>query len=172
MPNFYRGHAPHERPIISLNCSFLVRSETVAGWVEQPWIVVGALHAGEQTKGFAGKLPGGQGAGVRKGTVGLTLLVAGLLPVLEVSERREFRRCLHPFDHLQVERVRVWSDKSLTEFFTRKVIRFDGVLYLEYLFGGICKICEYFLEVCIYNVCIYLTIFGRSKYIFFKFVTI
>lgn len=116
LPNFYRGHAPHERPIISLDCSFLVRGETVAGWVEQPWIVVGALHAGEQTKSFAGKLSGGQRAGVREGTVGLTLLVARLFPILEVSERREFRRCLHPFDHLQVERVRIRSDE-LTEFF-------------------------------------------------------
>lgn len=110
LPNFCRGHAPHQRPIISPDRSFLVRGETVAGWVEQPWIVVGALHAGEQTKGFAGKLSGGQRAGVRKGTVGLTLLVAGLFPVLEISERRELRRCLHPFDHLQVERVRIWSD--------------------------------------------------------------
>lgn len=84
-PNFHRGHAPHERPTVSLDRSFLVRGETVAGRVEQPWIVVGALHASEQAKGLAWKLPGGQWAGVRKGAVGLALLVAGLFPVLEVS---------------------------------------------------------------------------------------
>lgn len=114
-PNFHRGHAPHERPTVSLDRSFLVRGETVAGRVEQPWIVVGALHASEQAKGLAWKLPGGQWAGVRKGAVGLALLVAGLFPVLEVSQRRELRRCLHPLDHLQVERIRVRSD-VLTEF--------------------------------------------------------
>lgn len=84
-----------------MKCSF-VRGETVAGRIEQPRVIIRALHAGEQAKSFARKFSGSQGTGVRERTVGLALLVAGFFPILEVPQCREFRRILHPLDYLQV----------------------------------------------------------------------
>lgn len=79
----------------------LFRLETVAGWVEQPWVGVGALHAGEETESLAGQLAGIQRTGVGQGAVGLALDVALLLPLLEVAERVELSRVLHPLDDLE-----------------------------------------------------------------------
>lgn len=39
-------------------------AEAVASGVKDPRVVVGALHASEQSQGLSGQLPGGQGAGV------------------------------------------------------------------------------------------------------------
>lgn len=100
---FLEGNAPLDRATLFVAGSLPVRGETVASWIEQPRIVIGTLHAGEEAKGFSRKLPGGQGAGVWQGAVGLSLLVAGLLPVLEVPQGWQFSGRLHPLDHLQVE---------------------------------------------------------------------
>lgn len=75
--------------------------ETVAGWVQQPRVGVGALHAGEETESFAGQFSGVQRAGVGQRAEGLALDVALLLPLLEVAQRVELGRVLHPLDDLQ-----------------------------------------------------------------------
>jgi len=80
--------------------SSLLSRETIASRVQEPRIVVRALRAGEETKSLSRKLPGRQGTSIRKGTVRLTLLVAGFFPLLEVPEVVDIRGRLHPFDDL------------------------------------------------------------------------
>jgi hypothetical protein len=84
--------------------SFLER-ESVSGRVENPGIVVGALHASVQAQCFSRKLSGVQGARIGQGAVGLALVVALLLPLGEVTETRQFSRVLHPLNDL------VWQKK-------------------------------------------------------------
>lgn len=79
----------------------LLGGEAIAGGIEDPGVVVGALHAGEETQGFTGQFAGGERAGVREGAVGLSLDVTLFLPLLEVSEGVEFGRVLHPLDDLE-----------------------------------------------------------------------
>ena len=50
-----------------------LKAESVSGGVEDPWIVVGALHARVQSQRLSGQLPGGEGAGIWQGTERLTL---------------------------------------------------------------------------------------------------
>ena len=54
--------------------------------------------------GFAGDLPGGEGAGVGQLAVGLCLHDAVLLPGLEVAQQLGRGGGLHPVDHLKVNK--------------------------------------------------------------------
>lgn len=76
--------------------------EAIASRIQDPGIVVGALHAREQTQGLAGQLAGCQRACVGQRAVGLSLNIALLLPFLEVTQRVELCGILHPLDDLQV----------------------------------------------------------------------
>lgn len=80
------------------------RGEPVAGRIQQPWIVIRTLHASEETQSLAGQLSGRQRASVRQRAVGQALLITGLLPVLEISERRQLGGLLHPLNHLEEKR--------------------------------------------------------------------
>ena len=51
----------------------LLEAEPVAGGVQDPGVVVGALHAGVQPQRLPGQLPRGQWAGVRQGAEWLAL---------------------------------------------------------------------------------------------------
>ena len=88
-----------ERASGSCKSSFL-DGETIAGGIEKPRVIVGALHASEETKGLTGKLSGCERTRVREGTVRLSLLVAALFPILEVTEGRQLGWRLDPFDYL------------------------------------------------------------------------
>ena len=74
--------------------------ESVAGGVEDPGVVVGALHAGVQSKSFSWKLSGVEGASVWQRAVGLALVVALLLPLGEVPKASQLSGVLHPLDNL------------------------------------------------------------------------
>ena len=74
--------------------------ESVAGGVKNPRIVVWAFHAGVKTESFAGKLSGVEGASVGQRAVGLTLVVALLLPLGEVAEAGQLGGVLHPLNDL------------------------------------------------------------------------
>lgn len=76
--------------------------EAIASGIEDPGIVVGALHAREEAQSLAGQLARGQRAGVGQGAVGLALDVAFLLPFLEVAQRIELCGILHPLNDLQI----------------------------------------------------------------------
>ena len=54
----------------------LLEAEPIAGGVEDPGIVVGALHAGVQPQCLPGQLPRGQGTGVGQRAVRLALAEA------------------------------------------------------------------------------------------------
>lgn len=80
-------------------------AEAVTSGVEDPGVVVGALHASEQSQGLSGQLPGGQGASVGQRAEGLSLDVALLLPLLEVAQRRQLGGVLHPLDNLRKKQI-------------------------------------------------------------------
>ena len=77
-----------------------LEAEAVPCGVEDPGVVVGALHAGVQAVGEAGELAGAQRARVGQRAVGLTLHVALLLPLAEVSQGGHLSGVLHPLDNL------------------------------------------------------------------------
>lgn len=79
----------------------LLGGEAISSWVQDPWVVVGALHASEETQSLTGQFAGRQRAGVREGTVGLSLDVALFLPFLEVSQSVQLGWVLHPLDDLE-----------------------------------------------------------------------
>lgn len=74
--------------------------ESVPGRIQDPGVVVGALHAGVEVDCFPGQLAGFQRAGVGQRAVRLALNVTLLLPLLEVSQRRQLGGVLHPLYHL------------------------------------------------------------------------
>lgn len=43
----------------------LSNGEPITSWVKDPWVVVGALHTGEQSNGLSWQLAGGEWASVR-----------------------------------------------------------------------------------------------------------
>ena len=79
----------------------------VSGGIQQPWVVLGALHAGVEGRGLAvaaleGSLLGEQDAGVGQGAVRLPGYVTLLLPLGEVAAQVvDLGGCLHPLDHLE-----------------------------------------------------------------------
>ena len=66
--------------------ALLLEGEAVARGIQDPGVVVGALHAGVQPQGLPGQLPRVERAGVGQGAVRLALHVALLLPLREVSQ--------------------------------------------------------------------------------------
>ena len=80
----------------------LFETESISGWVKDPGIVVGTLHAGVKTMGEARELSGTERAGVGQGTVGLALHVALVLPLGEVPEGGHLCGVLHPLDNLNM----------------------------------------------------------------------
>ena len=50
-----------------------LEAKAVSCGVDQPGVVVRALHAGVEAQGLAGQLAAGEGAGVWQGAVGLAL---------------------------------------------------------------------------------------------------
>ena len=78
-----------------------LKVEALAGGVEQPGVVVGALEARVQAEGLSRQLSGGQRAGVGQRAVGLALDVALLLPLGVIAESRHVDGVLHPLDHLK-----------------------------------------------------------------------
>ena len=99
----------------------LLKAEPVAGGVQDPGVIVGALHAGVQPQRLPGQLPRGQWAGVGQGaewlalksrglmTVNSTALVAGetyldiafLLPLGKVTKSIQISRLCHPLNSLK-----------------------------------------------------------------------
>jgi len=80
---------------------FSLEGESVAGGVEDPGIVVGALDTRVETEGFSGQFPGVQGAGVGQVAVRLALDVTLALPLGEVAQGGDLGGVLHPLDNLQ-----------------------------------------------------------------------
>ena len=80
----------------------LFKGEPVAGGIQDPGVVVGALHAGVESQGLAGQLPRGHGAGVGQRAEGLAVGIAGLLPLLEVPDGVDGDGVLHPLDGLHM----------------------------------------------------------------------
>jgi len=78
----------------------LLEAEPVAGGVEDPGVVVGALHAGVQPQRLPGQLPCGQGAGVGQRAEWLTLDIAFLLPLGKVTKSIQISRLCHPLNGL------------------------------------------------------------------------
>ena len=78
----------------------LLEAEPIAGGVEDPGVVVGALHAGVQPQGLSRQLAGAQRARVGQGAVGLALDVALVLPLAEIPQCSKLSWVLHPLDHL------------------------------------------------------------------------
>jgi len=78
----------------------LLVGESITGGIQNPRVVVGALHASVESEDFSGQFSGGKRAGVGQGTERLALDVALLLPLLEVPETSEFSGVLHPLDNL------------------------------------------------------------------------
>ena len=96
----------------------LLEAEPIAGGVEDPGVVVGALHAGVKPQCLPGQLPRGQGTGVRQRAEWLTLkskreecdcLAAGvtyldiafLLPLGKVTKSIQISRLCHPLNGLK-----------------------------------------------------------------------
>lgn len=79
----------------------LLKGEPVSRGVQDPWVIVGALHTSVQTEGFAGEFPRVEGARVGQGAVRLTLDVAFFLPFGEVSEGSQLGGILHPLNNLK-----------------------------------------------------------------------
>lgn len=77
--------------------------ESIPSGVQDPGVVVGALHTSEETDGLSRQLPGRQRTCVGQRTVGLSLDVTFLFPFLEVSQRGQFCWILHPLDNLERE---------------------------------------------------------------------
>lgn len=75
--------------------------ESIAGWVEDPWVVIWAFHASEETYCLTWEFPGCQWAGVWQRAEGLSLNVALFFPFLEISQSGQFSWVLHPLDNLQ-----------------------------------------------------------------------
>lgn len=75
--------------------------ETIASGIVDPWVVVGAPHAGLQVDGLPGHLLGGELAGIGHPASGLALDHALLPPGLEVLHLADGARVLHPLDHLR-----------------------------------------------------------------------
>lgn len=78
----------------------LLEAEPVAGGVQDPGVVVGALHAGVQPQRLPGQLPRGQWAGVRQGAEWLALDIAFLLPLGKVTKSIQISRLCHPLNSL------------------------------------------------------------------------
>ncbi len=79
----------------------LFEAEPVSGGIEQPGVVVGALHARVESKRLSGELPSRQRARIGQRAVGLALNVALLLPLRVVPQRVDVHGVLHPLNHLQ-----------------------------------------------------------------------
>ena len=77
-----------------------LEDESLPRRIEYPGVVGGAGLAGVQAVCLPGQLAGGQGAGVGQRAVGLTLHVALLLPLAEVSQGGHLSGVLHPLDNL------------------------------------------------------------------------
>uniref|UniRef100_A0A8D8RI84 Secreted protein n=1 Tax=Cacopsylla melanoneura TaxID=428564 RepID=A0A8D8RI84_9HEMI len=60
--------------------------ESITSGIQDPWVVVGTLHTGEQTNGLSWQFSGGQGTCVGQRTVWLSFDVTLLFPFLEVSQ--------------------------------------------------------------------------------------
>ena len=81
----------------------LFETESISGGVKDPGIVVGTLHAGVETVSEAGELSGTERTGVGKGAVGLTLHIALVLPLGEVSQSGHLCGVLHPLNDLNTQ---------------------------------------------------------------------
>lgn len=78
----------------------LLEAEPIAGGVEDPGVVVGALHAGVQSQRLPGQLPRGQGTGVGQRAEWLTLDITFLLPLGKVTKSIQISRLCHPLNGL------------------------------------------------------------------------
>lgn len=105
----------------------LLGREAISSWVQDPWVVVGALHASEETEGLTGQFTGGQRTGIREGTVGLSLHVTLFLPLLEVSQSVQLGWVLHPLNDLEHGDE---EDIVATEHFFDELDQFFTVFFL------------------------------------------
>lgn len=83
------------------NVRFL-KAKTIPGGVQDPGVVVGALHTSVQSQSLSRQLPGGKGAGVGEATERLALHSTFGLPLLEVPQGDRASGVLHPLDHLKL----------------------------------------------------------------------
>lgn len=79
----------------------ILEGEAVAGWIQNPGVVVGAFNASVKPEGFSGEFSCVQGARVRQRAVGLALNITILLPFTEISERCQVSGLLHPLNNLE-----------------------------------------------------------------------
>ena len=93
-------HSPHTTCLRAQE-RLLLEGETVTRGIQDPGVVVGALHAGVQPQGLPGQLPRVERAGVGERAVGLALHITLLLPLSEVAQGRQLGRVLHPLDDLR-----------------------------------------------------------------------
>lgn len=75
--------------------------ESFTSGIQDPWIVVGALHASVKSVDLTRQFSCGESASVWQRAERLTLDVTFLFPLLEVSETGQFCGVLHPLDDLQ-----------------------------------------------------------------------
>ena len=78
-----------------------LETEPVSCGVQDPWVVVGALHACVETKSFSRKLSGVEGARVGEGAIGLPLDITFVLPFREITKSSQLCGILHPLDNLK-----------------------------------------------------------------------
>ena len=90
------------------NLANRLETEPIPCRIQDPGIVVRALHAGVEAQGLPGELPGVEGAGVGEGAEGLTLDITLVLPLREVTESGQLCGVLHPLDNLESQ-----SDKII-----------------------------------------------------------
>ena len=77
-----------------------LETEPVSCGVQDPGVVVGALHARVESKSFSRKLSGVEGARVGEGAIGLPLDITFVLPFREITKSCQLCWILHPLDNL------------------------------------------------------------------------
>jgi hypothetical protein len=86
-----------------------LETEPVSCGVQDPWVVVGALHACVEAKSFSRKLSGVEGARIGEGAIGLPLDITFVLPFGEITKSSQLCGILHPLDNLKSGKI----DKTL-----------------------------------------------------------
>lgn len=78
----------------------LFLEESISSWINNPRVVIRALHTGVEADRFSGQFSGSAGTSVWQRAQRLSLRLTSCLPFLKVSDGYDRLWVLHPLDHL------------------------------------------------------------------------